>query len=84
MQRLLSVLFSFGAAITVLIGGFYLWIGVRMLLAGNTTGGGMFTLFGVGGIVLALALWSFRRTIRGVGQPIVSSEPHDDQQRPVV
>lgn len=62
MRRALVILLSFGAAIVAVIGGFYLWVGVRALLAGHTTVGLLFGGFGAGGIVLALALWSFRRT----------------------
>lgn len=64
MQRLVLVLLPITAAIVVVIGGFYIWTGVRLLLAGNTPAGLAFAAFGVGGLILAGALWSLRAMLR--------------------
>ena len=63
MRRALLIFLSFGAALTSAIGGFYLYVGVRALMAGNATAGALFAAFGGGGLVLALALWSMRRNL---------------------
>ena len=65
MRRAFLILLPFLAAITVVIGGFYLYVGIRAVAAGNTIAGLIFGGFGAGGVILAMALWSFRRTLLG-------------------
>lgn len=64
MQRLVLVLVPILAAIVAILGGFYIWTGVRLLLAGNMPAGLSFAAFGVGGLILAGALWSLRAMLR--------------------
>lgn len=63
MRRATLILLPFLAAIVGILGGFYLYTGIRLIVAGNTPAGVAFSAFGLGGFILAAALWSLRRTL---------------------
>lgn len=64
MRRAILILLPFLAAIVAILGGFYVYTGGRLLMAGNVPAGLAFAGFGLGGFILAAALWSLRRTLR--------------------
>lgn len=63
MRRATLIILPFLAAIVVVIGGFYLWTGARLMMAGNWPAGIGFAAFGGGGFILAVSLWSLRRML---------------------
>ena len=63
MRRAVISILPFLTAIVVILGGFYLWTGIRLMIAGNLPAGLAFAGFGIGGFILAMALWSLRRML---------------------
>lgn len=63
MRRLL-ILLPFAAGIAVLIGGNFAWAGIAAFAKGNRLFGGIFLMYGMGGIILGVSLWRAYRQFR--------------------
>jgi tetrahydromethanopterin S-methyltransferase subunit D len=64
MRRFALVVMPILAAVTVLIGLYFIYVGGRTVMMGRYVGIGLgFAGFGAVGLVLAYALWSVRRQI---------------------
>jgi hypothetical protein len=64
MRRLSLVLLPFLAAFALVFGLSYLWRGVILLRNGQTIAAGLFLVFGVVGVALAISLWVTRKRAR--------------------
>ena len=64
MRRLSLVLLPFLAAFALVFGLSYLWRGVILLRNGQTMAAGLFLVFGVVGVALAISLWVTRKRAR--------------------
>lgn len=57
----------------LVFGGYYALAGARVMLQGSTALGGLFLFYGIGGIVLGVALWTafrdYRRKLRSPEPP---------------
>ena len=67
MRRLSLVLLPFLAAFALVFGLSYLWRGVILLRNGQTIAAGLFLVFGVVGVALAISLWVTRKRARSPG-----------------
>ena len=67
MRRLSLVLLPFLAAFALVFGLTYLWRGVILLRNGQMMAAGLFMVFGIVGIALAVAIWVARKRGRNVG-----------------
>lgn len=66
MRRFALVVIPILAAVTSLIGLYFIYVGGRTVLMGRYVGIGLgFAGFGAVGLILAYALWSVRRQILG-------------------
>lgn len=65
MRRFSLVLLPFLAAFALIFGLSYLWRGVILLRNGQTLAAGLFLVFGVVGVALAVSLWVTRKRVRG-------------------
>jgi hypothetical protein len=64
MRRFALVVMPILAAVTVLIGLYFIYVGTRTVIAGRYVGIGLgFAGFGAVGLILASAVWSVRRQI---------------------
>ena len=63
MRRLL-ILLPFAAGIAVLVGGNFAWAGAAAMMRGNMIFGGLFLMYGVGGIILGASLWKAYRQFK--------------------
>jgi hypothetical protein len=64
MRRFAVVLMPILAAITSLIGLYFIYVGARTVMAGRYVAIGLgFAGFGAVGLILAFSLWSVRRQI---------------------
>jgi len=64
MRRFAVVVMPILAAVTALIGLYFVYVGVRTVVAGRYVAIGLgFAGFGGVGLILAFALWSVRRQI---------------------
>ncbi|MDQ3949691.1 MAG: hypothetical protein M3282_05040 [Gemmatimonadota bacterium] len=64
MRRFALVVMPILAAVTVLIGLYFIYVGGRTVMMGRYVGIGLgFAGFGAVGLILAYALWSVRRQI---------------------
>jgi hypothetical protein len=63
MKRLL-ILVPFAAVFAVVFGLYYAWAGLNALMQGNSVVGTIFFIYGLGGLVLATALWRSYRDYR--------------------
>jgi hypothetical protein len=64
MRRFALVVMPILAAVTVLIGVYFIYVGARTVAAGRYVAIGLgFAGFGAVGLILAYALWSVRRQI---------------------
>ena len=64
MRRFAVFVMPILAGVTVLIGLYFIYVGMRTALAGRYIGVGLgFAGFGAVGLILAYALWSVRRQI---------------------
>jgi hypothetical protein len=66
MRRFSLVLIPFLAAFALIFGLSYLWRAVILLQNGQTIAAGLFLVFGIVGVALAVSIWVARkRTTRG-------------------
>ena len=66
MRRVAVVLIPILSAVTSLIGLYFVYVGLRTMIAGRYVAiGAGFAGFGFVGCILAVALWSLRRQILG-------------------
>ena len=64
MRRFAVVVMPVLVALTSLIGLYFIYVGIRTVIAGRYVGIGLgFAGFGAVGFILAFALWSVRRQI---------------------
>jgi hypothetical protein len=64
MRRFAVIVMPILAAVTSLIGVYFIYVGVRTVMAGRYVAIGLgFAAFGGVGFILAFALWSVRRQI---------------------
>ena len=64
MRRFAVVVMPILAAITSLVGLYFVYVGVRTVIAGRYVAIGLgFAGFGAVGFILAFALWSLRRQV---------------------
>jgi hypothetical protein len=64
MRRFALVVMPILAAVTVLIGMYFIYVGTRTVIAGRYVAVGLgFAGFGAVGLILAYALWSVRTQI---------------------
>jgi hypothetical protein len=62
MRRFVVVVMPILAAVTILIGLYFIYVGTRIAIAGRHVATGLgFAGFGAVGLILASALWSVRR-----------------------
>lgn len=64
MRRLSLVILPFLAAFALVFGLSYLWRGVILLRNGQIVAAGLFTVFGIVGVALAVAIWVARKRAR--------------------
>jgi uncharacterized membrane protein HdeD (DUF308 family) len=64
MRRLSLVLLPFLSAFALVFGLSYLWRGIILVRNGQTVAAGLFLVFGVVGIALAVSLWMTRKRAR--------------------
>lgn len=63
-MRRLIVLIPFAAAFAMIFGGYYAIAGLRTILSGNPTFGAFFLVYGLGGLLIGVALWRAYRDYR--------------------
>jgi hypothetical protein len=64
MRRLSLVIMPFLAAFALVFGLSYLWRAVILLRNGQTMAAGLFLVFGVVGVALAVSIWVARKRAR--------------------
>ena len=75
MRRLSLVLLPFLAAFALVFGLYYLYAAYRLLRLGRTIAAGLFFVFGLMGVGLAVGIWVARKRVGrgGGGAPRASS-----------
>lgn len=64
MRRLSLVLLPFLAAFALVFGMSYLWRGIILMRNGQPMAAGLFLVFGVVGVALAVSIWVQRKRAR--------------------
>ena len=78
MRRLSLILLPFLAAFALVFGAYYLYAAVKLVQLGRTVPAGLFFLFGLMGVGLAVAIWLARK--RAVGAARASSSHASSEQ----
>ena len=69
-MRYVLILVPFAAGLAMMIGGFYAAQGGRLIAAGRASVGALFLVYGIGGVILGVALWrAHRQYRRRIGRP---------------
>jgi len=74
MRRLSLVLLPFLAAFALVFGLYYIYAAYRLVQLGRPISAGLFFIFGLMGVGLAVGIWVARKRVgRGAGAPRASS-----------
>lgn len=75
MRRLSLILLPFLAAFALVFGLYYLYAAIRLLQLGRVVPAGLFFLFGLMGVGLAVAIWMARKRAADAARGAPAQKP---------